>query len=80
MKTMKQLPHPGKHPAFSGQLKPSGPAPGFAHETGAPPVAKSHERAHSSTRDPARGPAPDSGQTRGGSRQGGRSGGNSADH
>lgn len=70
----------GRAPAFSGQLKPSGAAPGFARETGAPAIARSHERAHSKPRDTAMAPAPDSGQTRGGSRQGGRSGGNSADH
>lgn len=46
-----------------------------ARQTGAAPIAKSHERAQSKAMDPSRGPAPDSGQTAGGSRQGGKRGG-----
>jgi len=57
----------------------SGSAPGFARETGAPPIVKEQERAHSrNTLDQARPAAPDRGQTAGGSRQGGGSGGNKA--
>ena len=55
------------------QIQGPGSAPGFAGQTGAPPICKSHERAHSkNTLDPAKRGAPDSGQTRGGSRQGHR--------
>ena len=73
MKMTKQLPKAGGSPELGGQLKPSGSAPGFAKETGAPKFVKEYERAHTKAVDTAKSPAPDSGQTRGGSRQGGRS-------
>lgn len=39
-----------------GVLKSSGGAPDFARETGAPPIVKEHEGAHSpNTLDPAKG-------------------------
>lgn len=61
-----------------GQMKHSDKAPDFARGTGAPPICKSHEKAHSrNTLDQAKAPAPDSGQTAGGSRQGGKKGSNS---
>ena len=46
-----------------GQLKGPCAAPGFAKETGAPPIAKSHERAQAKATDPSRWPAPNRGQT-----------------
>ena len=58
-----------------GQLKHGDRAWSHARGTGAPPIVKSHERAHSKAMDPSRGPAPDRGQTKGGSRQGGKRGG-----
>lgn len=62
----KQLPRAGGAPSASGQLKPSGGAPGFAHETGAPPIAREHERAHSPNKfDPARGKGKDTSEPSG---------------
>jgi len=50
-----------------GQLKHGGGAPGFAKPTGAAPICKEHERAHSkNTLDQAKSRAPNSGQTKGG--------------
>lgn len=50
-----------------GQLKHSSGAPDFAKETGAPPIVKEHERAHSpNTLDPARGMGKHGGGKRGG--------------
>lgn len=49
------------------QIQGPGSAPGFARGSGAAPIAKSHEAAHSrNTLDPAKGRAPNSGQTKGG--------------
>jgi hypothetical protein len=49
------------------QVKHGGSAPGFARPTGAAPIAKAHEAAHSkNTLDQAKSRAPNSGQTKGG--------------
>ena len=50
-----------------GQLKHRGGVWGHAKQTSAPPIVKSHEKAHSkNTLDPSRSRAPNSGQTKGG--------------